>query len=392
MPGSTFDLRAVPPTSPSRSARRCSRSRSGVGLEDAAVEQHRRRAATACLRLLASEHLGVAGSGTAARCRVMAGSAAYGRPSSCKPAARAAAGSASRVARAGRSRRPGPSRRRSRVSSRLDRAADDLAAAAEDRDRRGWPASGWRTAVSLAPRQACQSACIWPGVELRALGGQRLAATWCASVRSMLSPPSRMWSPTASRVSARLPSSSPTAISVKSVVPPPTSQTRMTSPTLTCLRQSSPVRLEPGVERGLRLFQQRDVFEPRGAWRPRRSARGPRRRTRPAPSGRCPASSSRWSATSLAIDLVPRLGQVLQVAGAGLDRRDLAAILRRLPRQDRRAAIDAGMAQPRLGRRRQPRRHLAAEVAGELADGVSRAPCPRAASGCPWAARSGPGR
>jgi hypothetical protein len=61
--------------------------------------------------------------------------------------------------------------------------------------------------------------------------------TRCARVRSMLSPPSRMCSPTATRVSSSAPSCSVTAISDRSVVPPPTSTTRMMSPTLTSWRQ-----------------------------------------------------------------------------------------------------------------------------------------------------------
>jgi len=65
-----------------------------------------------------------------------------------------------------------------------------------------------------------------------------LRATVCASARSMLSPPSRMWSPTATRVSSRLPSRSSTAISEKSLVPPPTSITRITSPGFTALRHA----------------------------------------------------------------------------------------------------------------------------------------------------------
>ena len=56
----------------------------------------------------------------------------------------------------------------------------------------------------------------------------------------MLSPPSRMWSPTATRVSSSEPSFSSAAMAEKSVVPPPTSTTRMTSPTLISLRQASP--------------------------------------------------------------------------------------------------------------------------------------------------------
>ena len=68
----------------------------------------------------------------------------------------------------------------------------------------------------------------------------KVAATAYASARSMLSPPRRMCSPTARRESTRSPDSSFTAIRVKSVVPPPTSQTRITSPALTRLRQSLP--------------------------------------------------------------------------------------------------------------------------------------------------------
>ena len=83
----------------------------------------------------------------------------------------------------------------------------------------------------------------------------------------MLSPPSRMWSPTATRVSTRLPASSPTAISDRSVVPPPTSQTSTTSPTSTCLRQSLVAGVDPGIEGGLRLLEQREVFQPGGPGR-----------------------------------------------------------------------------------------------------------------------------
>ena len=76
----------------------------------------------------------------------------------------------------------------------------------------------------------------------------------------MLSPPSRMCSPTASRDRARSPPSSVTAIRVKSVVPPPTSQTRRMSPTLTFFRHWSPCAAEPGVEGGLRLLEERDLL------------------------------------------------------------------------------------------------------------------------------------
>ena len=68
-----------------------------------------------------------------------------------------------------------------------------------------------------------------------------LRATTCASARSMLSPPSRMCSPTATRCSSRLPSRSSTAMSEKSLVPPPTSTTRMMSPAApACARRRRP--------------------------------------------------------------------------------------------------------------------------------------------------------
>ena len=43
------------------------------------------------------------------------------------------------------------------------------------------------------------------------------------------------------------------------------------------------VRDDPAIERRLRLLEQRDRSRARRAWRPRASARGPPRRTRPAP-------------------------------------------------------------------------------------------------------------
>ena len=121
-----------------------------------------------------------------------------------------------------------------------------------------WPC---RTALSFAtaalvPQRpaAARCRCLWPSP-------RGAAAARRASARSMLSPPSRMCSPTATRSSVRSPSCSATAIRLKSVVPPPMSHTSTRSPTRTLRRQPSPERVDPGVERGLRLFEQRDVFE-----------------------------------------------------------------------------------------------------------------------------------
>ena len=55
-----------------------------------------------------------------------------------------------------------------------------------------------------------------------------------------------------------------TAIRVKSVVPPPTSHTRIeVADARRAGASASPLRVEPGVERGLRLLEQRDVLEAR---------------------------------------------------------------------------------------------------------------------------------
>ena len=152
----------------------------------------------------------------------------------------------------------------------------------------------------------------------------------------MLSPPSSRWSPTASRVSARLPPSSPTSISVKSVVPPPTSATSTRSPTLDLLPPVVAGAVEPGVERGLRLFQQREVLEARRRGPPRRSVRARRRRTTPAPSARCPALRAGSRRRPWPIAWFHASARCFRYRVLGLERRDLAAGVRRPVRQDRR--------------------------------------------------------
>ena len=91
--------------------------------------------------------------------------------------------------------------------------------------RRGRRARGRPTATGRARRPSAAKAA---------------PAKW-ARARSMLSPPTSVWLPTAMRRSDSSPSSSVTPMRVKSVVPPPTSQTSSVSPTLSCLRQSSPM-------------------------------------------------------------------------------------------------------------------------------------------------------
>ena len=147
-----------------------------------------------------------------------------GRPSSrqtrrggraCGPGAR----------RGDRGKKPSTSTRSTsaRVSSVRMRAADHLASrgrAPRPAPRRRAPVAEQRLLGARGRRGPARAT-----ARRRALCRSRpaRAATAWASARSMLSPPSRMWSPTATRSSARSPSSSPTAISVKSVVPPPTS-------------------------------------------------------------------------------------------------------------------------------------------------------------------------
>ncbi len=127
--------------------------------------------------------------------------------------------------------------------------------------------------------------------------------------------------------------------------------------------------MNPGIEGRLRFFQERDSFQARSPGRFHRQLprHGIERRRHGQddvlvfqPVGR----------HVLGNKVVPGVGQVLQVIGAGFQGRDPAGILRRLPGQDRLAAINARMTKPRFGRRHQPGGHLAAEVARELADRV----------------------
>ena len=75
----------------------------------------------------------------------------------------------------------------------------------------------------------------------------------------MLSPPSSRCSPTAIRSKASSPSSICARIRLKSVVPPPTSQTRISAPSAERVGQLPAMRGDPGVERGQRLLEQRQL-------------------------------------------------------------------------------------------------------------------------------------
>ncbi len=125
---------------------------------------------------------------------------------------------------------------------------------------------------------------------------------------------------------------------------------------------------QPGVERGLRLLEQRDVL------------RAPPCAAASMVSSRATASneagtvrktswfSSRSAAVLPAIRCVPGVAQVLEVGRRGGDRRDPGHVLGRRPGQDGGAAVDAGVREPALGRAHQPARHLGPVVAGEDAD------------------------
>ena len=138
------------------------------------------------------------------------------------------------------------------------------------------------------------------------------------------------------------------------------------------------MRRQPAVERGLRLLEQREVLQPRLAGRLDGQRAGhvvERRRHRQHDGLLLQAMLRR---RPCAIDVVPGLDQVPQVARRRLDRRDARHVGRGAPGQERRGAIDAGVAEPGLGRGDQPAGHRAAVVAGELADGVVARRRPRA--------------
>ena len=218
----------------------------------------------------------------------------------------------------------------------------------------------------------------------------------------MLSPPSRMWSPTATRSSARLPRpSSTTAMREKSVVPPPMSQTRTVSPGLELLAPAVAGLRQPGVEGGLRLLEQGHLVQARLLG----GRHGQLARHRVEGGGHRQVDLLLLEGI-VGVGVVPGGAQVLEVERGGLHRRDAlaGAVLlarRRLggglqvgapPGQDGGVPVDAGVAQPGLGRGDQPVGQLGAALAGQGADGEGRpvdpgqARAPRAAPRARWAA------
>ena len=160
----------------------------------------------------------------AAMCRVIAGSLAYGSPNSTMPPR----------ARPGRSfgetAGKNPSTMICSISCRetcAERAPptsfDPAPSSVIDVDS----GASAPSSCSLAARQRSTSCEICPA-ESRAFAACPTIrpSTRCASARSMLSPPSIRWLPTPMRVKSGSPSCISTLISVRSVVPPPTSQMR----------------------------------------------------------------------------------------------------------------------------------------------------------------------
>ena len=202
-----------------------------------------------------------------------------------------------------------------------------------------------------------------------------------------MSPPSRMCSPTATRSSASSPLASVTAISVKSVVPPPISTTRIRSPELHALAPVG-MPLDPGVEGRLRLFEQRDVAVAGLLRRPPVSARAPPHRTTPA---RSPAPAARRTARR-ASSRSRRRADAPDSGGWPPPARSSSTPSGARNGSSGDGAVDARMREPRFRRRHQPPGIFHAALLRQPADHVMRAPRPRAAPSEPAGKSDAPGR
>ena len=129
------------------------------------------------------------------------------------------------------------------------------------------------------------------------------------------------------------------------------------------------VGLEPVVERRLRLLEQRHVRQPglpRGLHGELARHGVEARRDRQHHL----LVLQRQRGIALRDRVLPRLAQVPEDARRGLERRDLFHVVARAPRQDRRAPVHVGVAEPALRRGHEPVPDLRAVVARELADRV----------------------
>ncbi len=136
----------------------------------------------------------------------------------------------------------------------------------------------------------------------------------------------------------------------------------------------APVRVafDPRVEGRLRLFQQGQVLIAgllRGLQRQfaRHRIKGSRHRHQHLLLGK----------RRIGHAMIPGFAQVFEVAAAGRNRRNLLDPLRRAERHQGRGAVDAGIREPRLGRRNQPAGIFGAPFLRERADGEVAAGVPR---------------
>ena len=125
--------------------------------------------------------------------------------------------------------------------------------------------------------------------------------------------------------------------------------------------------IDPGIERGLRFFDQHDS---------RQAGQGGRL-DRQLPCHFIERGRQREHEILLGQRMlreagVPSGADVGQVARADLDRRQPLDVGRSVPREKRGRAVDARVTEPRLGRADQPPRHHGPMIAGEKADDMRR--------------------
>ena len=205
----------------------CSR-RSGAPRQSPSVCASRRASAparnTPPLSSSASGNSGPCWRRKAAMWRVMAASRAYGRPKATMPP-RACTGCASSPTCG---KKPSTIRRSTSSRCSITVRLPPISWAPPPSSVTGaCSGASWASSTSLAARHRSIS-CASRGADSGAPGEPPMRASMaCASARSMLSPPSIRWLPTPTRLRRGWPSavSSSTSIRLRSVVPPPTSQT-----------------------------------------------------------------------------------------------------------------------------------------------------------------------
>ena len=159
----------------------------------------------------------------------------------------------------------------------------------------------------------------------------------------------------------------PTRIRLKSVVPPPTSQTSAISSSSSATALASRCSGDPRVERGDRFLEQRQVRQLRRLRRfDGQLARLLVERRRHGEHD--PLALEPQAVVAGRDRRVPRVADVHQIARRRIDGRDPRTRRRAAPRQNRRAPIDARMGEPRFRGRDLPRRRQRAALARQHAD------------------------